>query len=98
MRMSMNNEQRIEEMRRRIEASLKVSRLEIVDDSHRHAGHPGARDGRGHFVARVVSDDFSGQAALARHRMVFAAVGDMMQTDVHALNITALTVAEANDE
>lgn len=80
---------RVEQIRARIQAALAPSALEIEDESHRHAGHPGARDGRGHFRVRVVSDAFRGQPSLARHRAVYAALGELMQTDIHALAIDA---------
>jgi BolA family transcriptional regulator, general stress-responsive regulator len=85
---------RTEKIRRAIEFSLKPSSLEIIDQSHRHAGHAGARDGRGHFDVRIVSEAFKGKSSLARHRMVFDAVGDLMQTDIHALSIKALSTDE----
>ena len=85
---------RIEKIRLAIESSLKPSSLEIIDQSHRHAGHAGARDGRGHFDVRVVSELFKGKLPLARHRLVFAAVGDLMETDIHALSIKALSTDE----
>ena len=91
--MSLNGE-RVE----RIRAALQVlapSRLQVVDESHRHAGHEGARDGRGHFAVEIVSDVFDGLAPLARHRRVYEALGAMMQTDIHALSIRARTPAEA---
>lgn len=69
--------------------------LEVRDDSHRHAGHEGARDGRGHFAVDITSAAFGGMAPLARHRMVYAAVGTMMETDIHALQVRARTPAEA---
>nr|WP_237723596.1 BolA family protein [Stenotrophomonas acidaminiphila] len=78
-----------------MEAAFAPSRLEVEDDSHRHAGHAGARDGRGHFNVLIVSPAFAGKAPLARHRAVYAALGDMMQTDIHALSIQAQTPAEA---
>jgi BolA protein len=73
---------------------LAPTRLEVTDDSHKHAGHEGARDGRGHFSVVVVSEAFAGKLPLARHRMVYAAVGSLMETDIHALAIKALTPAE----
>ena len=91
--MSLNGE-RVE----RIRAALQVlapSRLQVVDESHRHAGHEGARDGRGHFAVEIVADAFDGLAPLARHRRVYEALGAMMQTDIHALSIRARTPAEA---
>jgi len=69
--------------------------LDVVDESHKHAGHAGARDGRGHFAVVIVSEVFSGLAPLARHRRVYEAVGTLMQTDIHALSIKARTPAEA---
>jgi BolA protein len=71
-------------------ATLQPSRLELVDESHKHAGHAGARDGRGHFALTVESAQFVGMAPLARHRLVYAALGDLMNTDIHALSIHAL--------
>lgn len=82
----------------RIEAALQALApvsVQVVDDSHRHAGHAGARDGRGHFSVDIVSAAFTGLAPLARHRRVYAALGDMMQTDIHALAIRARTPEEA---
>jgi BolA protein len=64
------------------------------DDSHRHAGHEGARDGRGHFAVDIVGECFAGLAPLARHRPRLRALGEMMQTDIHALQIRARTPAE----
>lgn len=63
--------------------------LEIRDDSHRHAGHAGARDGRGHFKVSIVSRVFAGMTPLQKHRAVYVAVGSMMETDIHALQIDA---------
>jgi BolA protein len=79
-----------------LERELSPRELEIRDDSHRHAGHAGARDGRGHFSVRVVSPRFSGLSPLARHRAVFAALGDLMQTDIHALSIDARSPEDAS--
>ena len=89
-----DNAARIERMRAALLALAPVS-LEIRDDSHKHVGHEGARDGRGHFSVDVTSAAFEGMAPLARHRRVYAALGDMMQTDIHALQIRARTPAEA---
>ncbi len=86
---------RVERIRAALEAAFAPSRLEVEDDSHRHAGHAGARDGRGHFNVLIVSPVFAGKAPLARHRAVYAALGDMMQTDIHALSIQARTPGEA---
>jgi BolA family transcriptional regulator, general stress-responsive regulator len=64
--------------------------LDIEDESHRHAGHAGAADGRGHFRVRIVAEAFRGIAPVARHRLVYAAVEEMLKHDIHALAIEAL--------
>jgi len=89
-------EQRVEAIRAAIETALAPTSLEIEDESHKHAGHAGARDGRGHFRVDVVSAAFAGQSPIARHRAVYAAVGDLMTTDIHALAIRARTPAEVH--
>lgn len=86
--------QRMAEIERRLRASFEPVELELYDDSHRHAGHAGAADGRGHFRVRLVSARFDGQAPLARHRAIYASLGELMQTDIHALAIQALAPAE----
>ncbi|MEO5622190.1 MAG: BolA family protein [Dokdonella sp.] len=70
-------------------SALEPLELLVVDEGHRHVGHAGARDGRGHFRVRVVSVAFRGQSPLARHRAVYAALGPLMQTDIHALALDA---------
>lgn len=94
----MNPEARAAAIRERLQAALQPLALEVVDDSHRHAGHAGARDGRGHFGVRVVSGAFAGKPPLARHRLVYAALSELMATDIHALQIDALTPEEAGSQ
>ena len=72
-------------------AVLQPTQIEIADDSHKHAGHAGARDGGGHYQLKIVSAQFAGKPTLARHRMIYSALGEMMKHDIHALNITACT-------
>ncbi len=83
----------------RIEAILRdafsPTHLLVKDQSHLHAGHAGAQDGRGHFDVTIVSDEFAGKRALARHRQIYDALGEMMETDIHALRINAKTPDEA---
>jgi BolA protein len=71
-------------------AALNPIEIELIDESHKHVGHAGARDGRGHYALRIVSEAFAGVSAIARHRKVYAALGELMQTDIHALSIVAL--------
>jgi len=85
------NEARITEIRRRLEAALEPTQLEIVDESDKHVGHAGARDGRGHFHVRIASAQFAGLPPVQRHRLIYDAVGDLMDTDIHALSIEAST-------
>jgi BolA protein len=85
---------RTERIRAILSEQLRASVVEVVDDSHLHAGHAGARDGRGHFRVRVVADAFAGLRPIQRHQLVYRALGEMMQTDIHALSIAAFTTAE----
>lgn len=83
------NADRIVRMRALLEAAFAPELLDVIDDSHMHVGHAGARDGRGHFSVEIVSDAFAGMTMLARHRAIYAALGQMMTTDIHALSIKA---------
>ena len=76
-------------LRRRLEARFSPLLLVIEDESHLHAGHPGAAGGQSHFRVRIVAEAFRGISAVARHRLVYAAVGELMNTDIHALAIEA---------
>ena len=75
-------------------AALNPSEVELIDESHKHVGHAGARDGRGHYALRIVTPMFEGIGAVARHRLVYGALGGLMQTDIHALSIVALAPDE----
>ena len=86
---------RLERLTERLSEALAPRQLDVVDDSHHHAGHAGAADGRGHFSVFIVSDRFAGLGTLKRHRLVYDAVGDMMTTDIHALSIQAIAPGEA---
>lgn len=83
----------IESVLRERLAPLSPLRFEFADDSHLHAGHAGAREG-GHYRLLLVSDAFRGKNTVARHRAVFALVGDLMRTRIHALGIKAFTPEE----
>ncbi|MBK6402540.1 MAG: BolA family transcriptional regulator [Rhodocyclaceae bacterium] len=75
-------------------ATLQPSYLDVIDDSAQHAGHAGARDGGGHYRVHIVSERFAGLATMARHRLVYDALGTLMNGAIHALSITARTPAE----
>jgi BolA family transcriptional regulator, general stress-responsive regulator len=73
---------------------LEPEKIEIVDESARHAGHEGAKSGGGHYLLTIVSRKFSGKSALARHRLVYTALQEMMHKDIHALSVRAYTPEE----
>ena len=85
---------RVTEIERLLTAALEPTDLLVKDQSHLHAGHAGAQDGKGHFEVRIVSDRFSGQGRIARHRMVFAALGAFVESDIHALSIHAVSPSD----
>jgi len=79
-----------------LRTALHTDNIQLIDDSHLHVGHAGARDGRGHFRVTIVSADFAGLRTVQRHQLVYRSLGELMQTDIHALGISALTPAEAS--
>ena len=80
---------RIEQIRASLQTAFAPTVLEVIDESHMHVGHAGARDGKGHFRVIIVSPRFEGRKPLERHRMVFDALADLLKTDIHALSVTA---------
>lgn len=85
---------RVAAIETRLRQALAPQELRVVDNSAAHAGHAGARDGGGHFEVLIVAERFAGKTPLQRHRLVYAALHDLMQTDIHALSIKALTPEE----
>lgn len=83
----------IEEMQQRL-ATLAPEAIEIGDDSALHAGHAGARSGGGHYNLTIVSPRFDGLLTIKRHRLIYNALGDLMQTKIHALSIKAYAPGE----
>jgi BolA family transcriptional regulator, general stress-responsive regulator len=83
-------------LRERLTLALQPQQLELRDDSARHAGHAGAREGA-HFAVHIVSPQFAGMRTLERHRMVYAAAAPLLAGRIHALQITALTPEETGD-
>ena len=76
-------------------ASLAPQRIELIDDSAKHAGHAGAKSGGGHYRLLIVAECFRGKSTLARHRLVYDALGELMRSRIHALSIRSLTPDEA---
>ena len=88
------NARRVDRIQTLLELAFEPESLQVEDDSDKHAGHEGAKGGLGHFNVSIVSAHFNGMQLLARHRAVYAALDDMLQTDIHALSIEAI----ASDE
>jgi len=85
---------RVEMIEQMLNEAISPVDLVVKDQSHLHAGHEGAKDGKGHFDVTIVSEKFEGLNRIARHRLVYDALGGLMTTDIHALRITAITAAE----
>ena len=85
---------RVTAIRQRLADAFTPELLEVEDESHLHAGHAGARDGLGHFEVTIVAEAFEGRGRIERHRLIYAALGTLMQTDIHALKINAYAPAE----
>ena len=77
-----------------LEQAFAAARVNVRDDSSRHAGHPGARDGAGHFLVHIESQEFTGRSRLERHRLVYKALAEMLPREIHALNIVAVSPDE----
>ena len=81
-------------IRERLTRELHPVKLEIIDESAKHAGHAGAASGGGHFIVNIVSPAFEKKTPIQRHRLVYDAVGDIMHSEIHALSIQAKTPQE----
>ena len=91
----MSSIDRLAAIRARLTEAFAPDKIEIIDDSHKHAGHASARGG-GHFAVHIVSNAFTGKSLVQRHRMVYEAMGELMQHEVHALSIKAETPNETH--
>lgn len=85
---------RAEKIQAMLEQAFTAARVIVRDDSARHAGHPGARDGAGHFLVHIESQEFAGRSRLERHRLVYKALAEMLPREIHALNIVAVSPDE----
>ncbi len=87
--------ERTEKIRQCLEETLTPLHLDIIDDSKSHEGHAGQKQtGGGHFYLTIVSEAFAGKSSVQRHQMIYRALGALMQTDIHALSIRAMTPLE----
>jgi BolA family transcriptional regulator, general stress-responsive regulator len=89
------SQQRYDMIQACLSAALNPIKLELEDESHLHAGHAGAKGGLGHYRVHIVSSQFAGLRPIARHQLIYRSLGELMQTDIHALSITAHTPEEA---
>ena len=87
-------EERVSRIRVALEDAFAPTRLVIEDQSHLHAGHAGAKDGRGHFQVEIVASAFAGKTQIQSHRLIYGVLDDMMKSDIHALSIQASAPAE----
>ncbi len=88
---------REQRLRQRLESRFMPTLLTIEDESHLHAGHAGAAGGHSHFRITIVAEAFRGVSPVARHRLVYAAVDDLLKTDIHALAINASPPADTQE-
>ena len=77
----------VEQIRSRLAAAFSPSELDVADEGHKHIGHAG--EGKGHYHVHIVSPAFAGVLPIRRHRMVYAALDDLMNHGIHALSIDA---------
>jgi len=85
---------REQQIRQCLEVRFQPTKLLLKDQTHLHEGHEGTKEGKGHFDITIVSDAFNGKSRIERHRMVYDALGSLVQTDIHALRIKAHTPSE----
>lgn len=92
----MNKLQRINKIKECLK-QLDPIKIQIIDESSQHIGHAGAKDGRGHYAMKIISSQFYDKTLVQRHQMVYQALDKLMQTEIHALKIKALTPHENKD-
>ena len=90
----MTSEPRDRVIERLLREALTPEEIQVKDQSHLHAGHAGAQDGRGHYEVTIVAEAFSNTRPLARHRMIYDALGTLLESDIHALRVKAYTPSE----
>lgn len=88
------SKERVATIEQLLMAAFAPTELLVKDQSHLHAGHAGAQEGKGHFEVKIVSDKFAGQSRITRHRMVYDALGSFIDSDIHALKINAVSPSD----
>ena len=87
----MNNAERLSLIRERLTTALNPQQLEINDDSQQHVGHAGASTGMGYFSVAIQSPSFEGKSLVQSHQLIYQALGSLMETDIHALQIRIIS-------
>lgn len=85
----------VQQIQDKLTEALTPDQIEVIDNSHAHAGHAGAQSGGGHYQVIIVSKQFEGRSMVQRHQLIYETLGDMMKTQIHALGIDALTPLES---
>ena len=85
---------RIKMIEKVLEETFSPTEIEVLDESHKHVGHLGARSGKGHFKLTIISKRFEGLPMIQRQRLVYRALASLMETDIHALSMSTLTPSE----
>ena len=88
------SKERVATIEQLLVTAFSPTELLVKDQSHLHAGHAGAQEGKGHFEVKIVSDRFAGQSRIARHRMIYDALGAFIDSDIHALSINAVSPSD----
>lgn len=86
----MNPIYRVAEIEKKLKQAFSPEYLEVIDDSMSHAGHAGALTGKGHFIVKIKSQAFNEKSKIITHRLIYQALGELMDTDIHALSIHIL--------
>ena len=86
----MNKNERKQELESRINQALNPTKLEIIDESHKHVGHAGAAGGASHFFVSIAADELNNLSHVQQHRKIYQAVGDMIPEEIHALRIEVI--------
>lgn len=86
----MNTDERLQTIRERLTEALNPEHLEVLDESVHHRGHAGASTGMGHFAVSISSPRFKGKSLVQCHRLIYDALGNLMETEIHALRINLI--------
>ena len=83
------NQQQLKHIKERLTKVFHPEKLIVADESHYHIGHPGTKEGKGHFSVEITAKAFRNKNQIECHRLIYEALGNLMKTDIHALRIRA---------